>query len=78
LPAFNVLRLRASKAGGVVEVLVLLGALAAAPLAAAALAGAQNPLRRAAACGSCLHVVKAALGWSAGALEEVEQAAPHL
>ena len=78
LPAFNVLRLRASKAGGVGEVLALLGALAAAPLAAAALAGAQNPLRRAAACGSCLHVVKVALGWSAGALEDVEQAAPLL
>ena len=78
-PAFNVLRLRASKAGGVAQVLALLGALAGAPLAAPALlAPAQNPFRRAASCESCLHVVKVALVWSAGALEDVEQAAPFL
>lgn len=78
LPAFNVLRLRPSKAGGVLQVTALVAALVAAPLLAPALAAAQNPLRRAAACGSCLHVVKVALGWAAGALQDLEQAAPLL
>lgn len=79
LPAFNVLRLRAGKAGGVAEVLALLAALAAAPLSAPALlAPAQSPFRRPASCESCLHVVEVAAVWSPGGLQDVEEGAPWL
>jgi hypothetical protein len=78
-PAFNVLRVRPSKAAGVASVLALLAALASAPLDAVALgAFAQNPFRRAASCGSCLVLLELALLTSLGAPEEIEFATPWL
>ena len=78
-PAFNVLRVRPSKAAGVASVLALIAALASAPLDAVALgAFAQNPFRRAASCGSCLYVLELALLTSLGAPEEIEFATPWL
>jgi cytochrome b6-f complex subunit 4 len=78
-PAFNVLRVRASKAAGVASVLALAAALAGAPLdAVALLAFAQNPFRRAAPCGSCLYALELALLTSLGAAEEIEGATPWL